>query len=110
VHYLFHQLLATAFSPSFAAQSYVAPHLQLNATYTGLKRVLVGAGIALKITGAQKVYFTHPRSIGLLSNGSLLATNKDLNRILPLSHPTCAPLLHVSVVGSVLMVAHEADV
>jgi hypothetical protein len=75
-----------------------------------LKRVLVGAGIALKITGAHKVYFTHPRSIGLLSNGSLLATNKDLNRILPLSHPTCAPLLHVSVVGSVLMVAHEADV
>ncbi|XP_047088713.1 LOW QUALITY PROTEIN: uncharacterized protein LOC124700670 [Lolium rigidum] len=82
----------------------------LNATYTGLKRVLVGAGIALKITGAQKVYFTHTHSIGLLANGSLLATNKDLSRILPHSHPTCAPLLHVSVVGSVIMIARETDV
>jgi hypothetical protein len=81
----------------------------LNATYTGLKRVLIGAGIAIKITGAQKVYFTHPHSIGLLANGSLLATNKDVSRILPLSHPTCAPLLHVSVVGSVIMIAHETD-
>ncbi|CAM0876403.1 unnamed protein product [Alopecurus aequalis] len=82
----------------------------LKVTYPGLKRVLVAAGIALKITGARKVYFTHPRSIGLLANGSLLATSKDLSRILPLSHPTCAPLLHVSVEGSVIMVAHETDV
>uniref|UniRef100_A0ACD5WAP5 Uncharacterized protein n=1 Tax=Avena sativa TaxID=4498 RepID=A0ACD5WAP5_AVESA len=82
----------------------------LNATYTGLKRVLVAAGIALKITGAKKVYFTHPQSIGLLANGSLLATSKDLSRILPLSHSTCALLLHVSVVGSVIMVADETGV
>ena len=90
-------------------KSYVAPHLQLKAMYPGLKRVFVAAGIALKITGARKVYFTHPQSIGLVANGSLLAPNKDLSRILPVSHPTCALLLHLSVVGSIIMVAHETD-
>lgn len=82
----------------------------LNAAYTGLRRVLVGAGIALKITGAQKVQFSHPHSIGLLANGSLLASHKGLSQILPLSRSTCAPILHVSVLGSVIMVAHEIDV
>ncbi|XP_020193686.1 protein TUNICAMYCIN INDUCED 1 [Aegilops tauschii subsp. strangulata] len=83
----------------------------LNATYTGLKRVLVAAGVALKITGAQRVFFSHPHSIGLLANGSLVATNKDLRQILPLSHSTCAPLLHMRVVGSsVTIVAHETNV
>jgi len=57
------------------------------------------------------VFFSHPHSIGRLANGSLLATNKDLSRILPLSHPTCAPLLHMSVVGSsVILVALETNV
>uniref|UniRef100_A0A453LVA2 Uncharacterized protein n=1 Tax=Aegilops tauschii subsp. strangulata TaxID=200361 RepID=A0A453LVA2_AEGTS len=77
----------------------------------GLKRVLVAAGVALKITGAQRVFFSHPHSIGLLANGSLVATNKDLRQILPLSHSTCAPLLHMRVVGSsVTIVAHETNV
>lgn len=83
----------------------------LNATYTGLKRVLVAAGVALKITGALRASFSHPHSIGLLSNGSLLATNRGLSQILHLSHSTCAPLLHMRIVGSsVTIVAHETNV
>ncbi|KAL5209668.1 hypothetical protein ABZP36_005291 [Zizania latifolia] len=81
-----------------------------NATYAGLKRVLVAAGIALKVIGAQKISFTHPHSIGLLTNGSLLASNNDLSRIWPPSYATCAPILQMSVVGSVTVVVNESDV
>lgn len=81
-----------------------------NATYAGLKRVIIAAGVALKVIGAQKVIFTHPHSIGLLTNGSLLASNNDPSRIWPLSYATCAPILQVSVVGSVMIVVNESNV
>ncbi|KAL6894149.1 hypothetical protein ACP4OV_008247 [Aristida adscensionis] len=81
-----------------------------NATYTRLKRILVADGIELQVIGAQKVSLTHPHSIGLLANGSLLTSYKDLSRIWPLSYPTCAPLLQVSVVGSVVIVVHQRRV
>ncbi|XP_015690323.1 uncharacterized protein LOC102700979 [Oryza brachyantha] len=79
-----------------------------NATYAGLKRLHVAAGVALKVVGARKVSFTHPHSIGLLTNGSL-SSNNDLSRIWPLSYATCAPILQVSVVGSVLVVVNESS-
>ncbi|CAD6214701.1 unnamed protein product [Miscanthus lutarioriparius] len=81
-----------------------------NATYTRLKRIFVADGIALKVIGAQKVSVTHPHSIGLLSNGSLLTSNNDLSQIWPLSYSTCAPLLQVGVVGSVVIVVHQTSV
>jgi hypothetical protein len=84
--------------------------MQGNATYTRLKRIFVADGIALKVIGAQKVSVTHPHSIGLLSNGSLLTSNHDLSQIWPLSYSTCAPLLQVSVVGSVIIVVHQTSV
>lgn len=93
-----------------ASDSYVALLMQRNATYAGLKRVIVAAGVALKVIGAQKVIFTHPHSIGLLTNGSLLASNNDPSRIWPLSYATCAPILQVSVVGSVMIVVNESNV
>ncbi|WVZ59976.1 hypothetical protein U9M48_010054, partial [Paspalum notatum var. saurae] len=76
------------------------------ATYTRLKRILVADGIALKVIGAQKVSLSHPHSIGLLANGSLLASNNHLSQW-PLSYSTCAPLLQV---GSVVIVVHHASV
>jgi len=84
--------------------------MQGNATYTRLKRIFVADGIALKVIGAQKVSVTHPHSIGLLSNGSLLTSNNDLSQIWPLSYSTCAPLLQVGVVGSVIIVVHQTSV
>ncbi|KAL6637924.1 hypothetical protein ACP70R_025496 [Stipagrostis hirtigluma subsp. patula] len=78
-----------------------------NATYTRLRRIIVADGIALHVIGAQKVSLTHPHSIGLLANGSLLSSNNDLSRIWPLSYSTCAPLLQVSVVGSVVIAVHQ---
>jgi hypothetical protein len=84
--------------------------MQGNATYTRLKRIFVADGIALKVIGAQKVSVTHPHSIGLLSNGSLLASNNDLSQIWPLSYSTCAPLLQVGIVGSVVIVVHQTSV
>lgn len=84
--------------------------MQGNGTYTRLRRIFVADGIALKVIGAQKVSVTHPHSIGLLSNGSLLTSNNDLSQIWPLSYSTCAPLLQVGVIGSVLIVVHETSV
>lgn len=81
-----------------------------SATYTRLKRIFVADGIALKVIGAQKISLTHPHSIGLLSNGSLLTSNNDLSQIWPLSYSTCAPLLQVGVVGSVVIVVHQTSV
>ncbi|XP_062214434.1 protein TUNICAMYCIN INDUCED 1-like [Phragmites australis] len=81
-----------------------------NATYTRLKSILVADGIALKVIGAQKVSLAHPHDIGLLVNGSLLTSNNDLSRIWPLSYSTCAPLLQVGVVGSVVIVVHQTSV
>ncbi|OEL32636.1 hypothetical protein BAE44_0006344, partial [Dichanthelium oligosanthes] len=74
-----------------------------------LKRILVTDGVGLKVTGAQKVSFSHPHSIGLLANGSLLTSNNDLSQIWPWSYSTCAPLLQVGVVGSVVIVVHQTS-
>ncbi|TVU44859.1 hypothetical protein EJB05_04320 [Eragrostis curvula] len=81
-----------------------------NVTYTRLKKILVADGIALKVIGAQKVSLTHPHSIGLLPNGSLLTSSNDLSRIWLLSDTTCAPLIQVGVVGSVVVVVHENSI
>ncbi|WVZ60668.1 hypothetical protein U9M48_010659 [Paspalum notatum var. saurae] len=79
------------------------------ATYTRLKRILVADGVALKVIGAQKVSLSHPHSIGLLANGSLLTSSKHLSQW-PLSYSTCAPLLQVGVVGSIVIVVHQTSV
>ncbi|KAF8709881.1 hypothetical protein HU200_029595 [Digitaria exilis] len=82
-----------------------------NVTYTRLKRILVTDGVGLKVIGAQKVSLSHPHSIGLLANGSLLtSSNNDLSQIWPWSYSTCAPLLQVGVVGSVVIVVHQTSV
>jgi len=81
-----------------------------NLAYTRLKRILVADGIGVKIIGAQKVSISHPHSIGLLANGSLLTSNNGLSQIWPWSYSTCAPLLQVGVVGSVVIVVHQNSV
>ncbi|PUZ36889.1 hypothetical protein GQ55_9G072900 [Panicum hallii var. hallii] len=81
-----------------------------NLTYTRLKRILIADGVGIKVIGAEKVSFSHPHSIGLLANGSLLTSNNDLSQKWPWSYSTCAPLLQVGVVGSVVIVVHQNSV
>ncbi|CAN6286713.1 unnamed protein product [Urochloa humidicola] len=81
-----------------------------NVMYTRLKKILVTDGIGLKVIGAEKLSLSHPHSIGLLANGSLLASNNDLSQIWPLSYSTCAPLLQVGVIGSVVIAVHQTSV
>jgi hypothetical protein len=95
--------------PLIVAESYTASVMQGNTTYTRLKKILVADGIALKVIGAQKVFLTHPHSIGLLPNGSLLTGSNDLSQMWPLSC-ACAPLLQVGVVGSVVIVVQQTSV
>lgn len=80
-----------------------------NVTYTRLKKILVADGVGLEVIGAQKVSLSHPHSIGLLANGSLLSSSNNLSQIWPWS-TTCAPLLQVGVVGSVVIVVHQTSV
>lgn len=117
---MFHQLFALgnarcnlSIDCCSLAESYVAlaPLVQGNVTYTRLKRILVTDGVGLKVIGAQKVSLSHPHSIGLLANGSLLTSSlNDLSQIWPWSYSTCAPLLQVGVVGSVVIVVHQTSV
>ena len=102
--------LSSATSPSIVTESYIAPLVQGNLTYTRLKRILVADGVGIKVIGAQKVSISHPHSIGLLANGSLLTSNNGLSQIWPWSYSTCAPLLQVGVVGSVVIVVHQNSV
>ncbi|CAL4927512.1 unnamed protein product [Urochloa decumbens] len=81
-----------------------------NVMYTRLKKILVTDGVGLKVIGAEKLSLSHPHSIGLLANGSLLASNNDLSQIWPLSYSTCAPLLQVGAVGSVVIAVHQTSV
>ncbi|CAL4944558.1 unnamed protein product [Urochloa decumbens] len=81
-----------------------------NVTYTRLKKILVTDGVRLKVIGAEKLSLSHPHSIGLLANGSLLASNNDLSQIWPWSYSTCAPLLQVGVIGSVVIAVHQTGV
>ncbi|CAL4936132.1 unnamed protein product [Urochloa decumbens] len=81
-----------------------------NVTYTRLKKILVTDGVGLKVIGAEKLSLSHPHSIGLLANGSLLASNNDLSQIWPWSYSTCAPLLQVGVIGSVVIAVHQTSV
>nr|CAD1819503.1 unnamed protein product [Ananas comosus var. bracteatus] len=73
----------------------------LNTTNVGLKRLLVGEGIKIKVAGAQQVSFSHPYDIGLSMNGILAPHDVGHCHIWPLSYPSCALLLSVDIVGSI---------
>lgn len=75
--------------------------MQLNTTNVGLKRLLVGEGIKIKVAGAQQVSFSHPYDIGLSMNGILAPHDVGHCHIWPLSYPACALLLSIDIVGSI---------
>ena len=76
--------------------------MQLNVTNGGLRRILVGDGITIKVEGTQDVTLFHPHDIGL-SFG--IKANHDSYQFWPLGLPSCSPLLSVRVVGPAAVVA-----
>lgn len=82
--------------------------MQLNVTHEGLRRILVGDGITIKVNGVQDVTLIHPYDIGLLLERSSLKANQDSNWFWPFGLPSCAPLLSVRVTGPASVVAVRA--
>ncbi|XWS25686.1 hypothetical protein CRYUN_Cryun27aG0088900 [Craigia yunnanensis] len=79
--------------------------LPLNTSHTDLKRVLVGEGITLQVSGAQEISLFHTFDFGLSENES--DANEKNSGYWPFRHSICMPLLPVHVLGSVSIVAYR---
>ncbi|KAK9026304.1 hypothetical protein V6N11_039145 [Hibiscus sabdariffa] len=77
----------------------------LNNSHTDLKRVLVGEGITLQVSGAQEISLFHRFNFGFASNENDVKEKKS--GYWPLRHSICRPLLPVRVLGSVSLVAYR---
>ncbi|EOY14602.1 hypothetical protein QUC31_000119 [Theobroma cacao] len=78
--------------------------LPLNTSHTDLKRVLVGEGITVEVSGAQEVSLFHAFSFGLPVNESEV---EEKTGYWPFRQSFCMPLLPVNVLGSVSLVAYQ---
>ncbi|XVF63969.1 hypothetical protein PTKIN_Ptkin09bG0129300 [Pterospermum kingtungense] len=78
---------------------------QLNTSHTDLKRVLVGQGITLRVSGAQEISLFHTFNFGSPANESVVKEKN--NGYWPFWNGICMPLLPVSVLGSVSLVAYR---
>ncbi|XVF63968.1 hypothetical protein PTKIN_Ptkin09bG0129300 [Pterospermum kingtungense] len=79
--------------------------LLLNTSHTDLKRVLVGQGITLRVSGAQEISLFHTFNFGSPANESVVKEKN--NGYWPFWNGICMPLLPVSVLGSVSLVAYR---
>ncbi|KAL4273477.1 hypothetical protein GQ457_13G008810 [Hibiscus cannabinus] len=77
----------------------------LNNSHTDLKRVLVGEGITLQVSGAQEISLFHRFNFGFASNENDVKEKKS--GYWPLRHSICRPLLPARVLGSVSLVAYR---
>lgn len=82
--------------------------MQLNTTLTGLKRLLVGEGIALEMKGAQKVTLINPFNSGLPVNRSLVS-HEARTQSFPFGYSTCTPLLQIHITGSASLIAYRTS-
>ncbi|KAM0967903.1 hypothetical protein ACFX2I_016283 [Malus domestica] len=80
--------------------------LQMNATYSGLKRILVGEGITVEVSRAIEVSVFHASDLGLSANGSG-AVKKERSEFWPIGHSYCAPLVPIRVLGPATLVAYK---
>ncbi|KAK9165290.1 hypothetical protein Scep_000481 [Stephania cephalantha] len=81
--------------------------LPLNITHTGLKRLLVGEGITVKIEGAREVsLYHHSYDFGVPVNRSG-RINEERNQFQPFVPSSCIPLPSIHIVGSALLSAHR---
>ncbi|KAE8653990.1 Peptidase S24/S26A/S26B/S26C family protein, putative isoform 1 [Hibiscus syriacus] len=77
----------------------------LNNSHTDLKRVLVGEGITLQLSGAHEISLFHTLNFGLPANRNDVKEKKS--GYWPFRHLFCRPLLPVRVLGSVSLVAYR---
>ncbi|XVF36208.1 hypothetical protein REPUB_Repub19eG0038500 [Reevesia pubescens] len=79
--------------------------LPLNTSYTDLKRILVGEGVTVQVSGAQEISLFHTFNFGLPANESDV---KEKNSgYWPFRHLFCIPLLPIHFLGSVSLVAYR---
>lgn len=79
--------------------------MQSNGTYGGLRQILIGDDITVKVEGAQDVTFLHPHDIGVPLDRSSSGASQESNQFWPFGLPSCAPLLAVRVSGPASIVA-----
>ncbi|BFG17897.1 hypothetical protein CerSpe_041710 [Prunus speciosa] len=80
--------------------------LPMNTTYSGFKRVLVGKGITVEVSGATEVSVFHASDLGLSSKGSG-AIGKEKSEFWPIWHSYCTPLFPIRVLGPATLVAYK---
>ncbi|XVE69988.1 hypothetical protein DITRI_Ditri10aG0035600 [Diplodiscus trichospermus] len=76
--------------------------LPLNTSHTALKRVLVGEGITVQVSGAQEISLFHAFNFG-----SPVDVKEKNSGYWPFRHTICMPLCPVHVLGSVSLVAYR---
>ncbi|KAF6177052.1 hypothetical protein GIB67_015927 [Kingdonia uniflora] len=77
-----------------------------NITHTGLKRVLVGEGIAVEVTGARDVSLFHTYPFVLPVNRSLVL-NEDRSHYWPFRDSFCTLLPHLHISGPASLIAYK---
>ncbi|KAI3895787.1 hypothetical protein MKW98_025578 [Papaver atlanticum] len=79
--------------------------LPLNTTYTGLKRVLVGEGITVKVKGAREISLFHA-DFGFAVNRSS-EVEEGRGQFWPLRPSLCMPLPPIRISGAATLVAYR---
>lgn len=81
--------------------------LPMNASYGGLKRIIVGEGISVEVKGAKEVSLFQDFDLSLALNGSDINNNKGGNGFYPFGDSICPPLLPIRIIGSASLVANK---
>lgn len=81
----------------------------MSMTRRGIQRVVVGAGIKIKVKGARQVSLAHPFGAQVVLNEDLGTTADSVETskfsLSPLGQSSCSPVLSVRVVGTASIVA-----
>uniref|UniRef100_A0A5B6ZU79 Signal peptidase I n=1 Tax=Davidia involucrata TaxID=16924 RepID=A0A5B6ZU79_DAVIN len=79
--------------------------LPLNISHAGLRRILVGEGIAIEVKSSREVSLFHASEFGVQMNRSGMANRES--QFWPFWHSSCWPLLPVHISGSASVVAYR---
>ena len=79
---------------------------QMNRTYAGFNRILVGEGITVEVRKAREVSTFHVSDLSLSVNQSHV-TEKEKSEFWPILHSFCRPLVQIQVFGSSELVAYR---
>ncbi|CAA7393870.1 unnamed protein product [Spirodela intermedia] len=81
--------------------------LPANVTRTGLKRVVLGGGIKIRVDGAEEVTLSYPSASGSSLYRSEVVLDHERKPSLFRTQSLCSPLISVSISGSVSLVAYK---